>query len=155
MGAQKPFSRDDLIAYHAYHGNGRWIGHETVWTAACACGWSQPASSRQDGAARWARHLGEQLDARAELETDALRPEVQWFAEQMEAKLRLNDYKGGWQDESPSYFLQRMADEWRELAHTIDLATMHEASPKDIIAECADIANFAMMVADVARKASP
>ncbi len=80
------------------------------------------------------------------------RSEVQWFAEQMEVKLRANDHKGGWRDESLFYFVNRIADEWRELNHTVDLATMHEVSPQDIIAECADIANFAMMLADVVKQ---
>lgn len=95
-----------------------------------------------------AQHVDEELDARGAL----LRHEVQWFAAHMAAKLKANDHKGGWIHESSSYFVKRLADEWRELAHVIDLATMHEASPQDIIDECADIANYAMMLADVVRR---
>ncbi|AHD06471.1 hypothetical protein [Paenibacillus larvae] len=70
-----------------------------------------------------------------------LRPEVQWFAEQMELKLRENDHKGGWSDENLEHLLWRLGEEYAELRTAIELET-------DIMREAVDVANFAMMIAD-------
>ena len=106
-----------------------------------------------------------------------LRPEVQWFAEQMERKLRANDHKGGWQDDTELALLIRLLEETSEVlaklrtwrgarAHLkkasallIDAAIELDeargfgaAKPKrGYIGELADVANFAMMLADNAR----
>ena len=88
----------------------------------------------------------------------ALRPEVQIFAEAMERKLRENDHKGGW-DDMPSRWLRgRLAGEVRELEAAIaayidkiDICNREQDLSKSrqaILSECADIANFAMMIAD-------
>ena len=77
-----------------------------------------------------------------------LRPEVQWFAGQMELKLRENDWKGGWQHESISELVGRIEDETVELWGKI----MPHVQPDGIIAESVDVANFAMMIADRARE---
>ena len=62
-----------------------------------------------------------------------LRPTVKWFAEQMEAKLRENDWKGGWQ-----------ALNFR-LSESIGTKN-HDY--REFLAECADVSNFMMMIAD-------
>lgn len=66
----------------------------------------------------------------------ALRPEVQWFAEQMELALRENDHKTGWRDEHQSWLLgelHRNAGKIRE---------------ERGIVRAVNTANFAMMIAD-------
>lgn len=80
---------------------------------------------------------------------DILRPEVRWFAEQMELALRRNDHKGGWQDCDYEYLSDRLRDETLELEGAVFGGGLNEA----IINEAVDVANFAMMIADNARKA--
>ena len=81
------------------------------------------------------------------------RDAVQWFATKMETQLKENDYKSGWDDCDGTYLSLRLDQERDELAVFLekvqhDLVGVSEASlRKDIITECADIANFAMMIA--------
>ncbi len=84
------------------------------------------------------------------------RGSVKWFAEEMERELRNNDHKSGWENSNPRDLIPRIEGETRELvllAHDLKLGTAREKiSPeqkKKLISECADIANFAMMVADI------
>lgn len=76
-----------------------------------------------------------------------MRAQVLWFAEQQEKKLALNDHKGSWELESLGYLLERLEDELREL-----LRACAHGDYRDVIEEAADVANFAMMVADHARR---
>jgi hypothetical protein len=61
----------------------------------------------------------------------------------MERELRANDYKGGWQRETLSALIDRLFDEVRVLDRCLDIASSDELDT-----ECADIANYAMMIAD-------
>lgn len=81
-----------------------------------------------------------------------VREPVQWFAEQMERKLRENEHKGGWDDCNLYWLIQRIREETNELVHAVDLHRDLGASKENIIREAADVANLAMMVADIARK---
>lgn len=83
------------------------------------------------------------------------RKAIQWFAEEMEAKLRENDHKGGWEGRRFGELFPRIAQERDELllaAHPLNLDTIAERLTHEdaceLIRECADIANFAMMIAD-------
>lgn len=87
-----------------------------------------------------------------------LRKSVEWFAKEMEAKLQENDHKGGWAGCRFSDLFPRIQHERDELMLTavpLKLDTIAETlSPEDacqLIRECADIANFAMMIADNVR----
>lgn len=74
------------------------------------------------------------------------RPVVQRFAEEMEAKLAANDHKPDWRNFAPEYLLARLHDEMVELAKAM---WDHEYGlDVDVVAEAADVANFAMMIAD-------
>lgn len=83
------------------------------------------------------------------------RKAIEWFAQEMEAKLRENDHKSGWQGCRFSELFPRLREETDELlvtAHPLQLDTItkkltHEDACK-LIHKCADIANFAMMLAD-------
>jgi NTP pyrophosphatase (non-canonical NTP hydrolase) len=75
-----------------------------------------------------------------------LRPQVAEFAQEMERKLRENDYKGGWDVCSMTYLVRRLSEEVAELKDA--LINPAQEFP-DIIGEAADVANFAMMVADM------
>ena len=95
---------------------------------------------------RFAVGLPSGMDLMANLK---LRPEVQWFAEQMERTLRKNDHKGGWQVDSSGALLTRLKEETEELQAA--LIQGQDIAPEYSIKEAADVANFAMMLADNAR----
>jgi NTP pyrophosphatase (non-canonical NTP hydrolase) len=76
----------------------------------------------------------------------ALRPVLWSFALRMEAELRRNDHKGGWGNDAPESLLRRLRDEVRELHDAMRQGTRGN----DCVAkEAADVANFAMMLADL------
>ena len=83
---------------------------------------------------------------RAGAQNDGLRPEVRVFARAMEARLRANDHKPGWRDEDPDALLDRLRDETEELDASVNMGIPSKSA---ILAEAADVANFALMVADV------
>ncbi|MCG3177033.1 MAG: hypothetical protein MOGMAGMI_01999 [Candidatus Omnitrophica bacterium] len=74
---------------------------------------------------------------------DAVRPSVMRVAREMEAVLKENDHKGGWQNCPMEYLRDRLHQEVREL----DRALL-DGDPKNITKECIDVANFAMMLRD-------
>lgn len=72
------------------------------------------------------------------------RPEVMRFARAMEEKLAENDHKGGWLDETFTWLLGRLEDEMRELKRAV-----RKGEPaRTVLREAADVANFAMMIAE-------
>jgi len=89
-----------------------------------------------------------------------MRPSVRRFAAAMEAQLRKNDDKGseGWMYETYDAMLSRLADETKELkGEVVKLAKIPEDGDatntlERIVKEAADVANFAMFVADLAYK---
>jgi NTP pyrophosphatase (non-canonical NTP hydrolase) len=87
-------------------------------------------------------------------ESDAVRIEVRQFGKLMERKLAANEHKGGWDDEEPEWLLRRLREETKELAALIrDVAAISPAAVQgEVVAkigrEAADVANFAMMIAD-------
>jgi hypothetical protein len=79
------------------------------------------------------------------------REPVQWFARQMELKLRENDHKGGWSQCSTWWLLSRLREEVNELEQTMYAAAAGDVCVDHVVSEAADVANFAMMIADIAR----
>lgn len=77
-------------------------------------------------------------------EITGIREEVIKFALLMEKKLKENDSKGGWDKCEYDYLLQRIDEEIIELKHCIRV----DGSDRKIGLECADVANFVMMIAD-------
>jgi hypothetical protein len=77
------------------------------------------------------------------------------FALAMEAKLRVNEHKGGWKDESVGYLVARLSEEVDEL----DIAAAGAQNPQSampmaarraaVAGESANVGAFAMMTADV------
>jgi len=66
----------------------------------------------------------------------------------MEERLRIHDDErgtDGWRAESTDWLMGRLVEEGRELERVM---ADEKADYRDVIAECADVANFAMMVAD-------
>lgn len=71
---------------------------------------------------------------------------VAWFAKEMEKKLTANDSKGGWMHMSITDLFARLQEEVKELAEATGQA--------ECISEAVDVANFAMMIACVAKEVS-
>lgn len=75
-----------------------------------------------------------------------VREPVVWFSGEMEKALAANDaqYEGNsWGEALDSVLLQRLLEEVAEVVVAMDLG-----DKSDVIKECADVANFAMMLAD-------
>lgn len=70
---------------------------------------------------------------------------VEWFAHQMIESLEVNDRKGGWDQEDRCYLLRRLREEADELQDALI-----NGDRDYIVREASDVANFAMMIADVA-----
>jgi NTP pyrophosphatase (non-canonical NTP hydrolase) len=79
-----------------------------------------------------------------------LRPQVLRFAIAMEKKLRENDHKGGWEDCENDYLFGRLKEETEELLEAVECS--FDISSKEVLSEAADVANFALMIADNYRK---
>jgi len=80
-----------------------------------------------------------------------VRKEVKRFAEAMEQQLQANDHKGGWQDCSLEWLAARLVQEAGELLMAIQgnaFKLLPEPIPGRVMAEAADVANFAMMIWD-------
>ena len=78
------------------------------------------------------------------------RPDVQWFALEMERALRANDHKGGWWNSANGWLLRRLGQEVRELRRAMRQRSS-EVGDAALIREAADVANLAMMIADNVR----
>lgn len=76
-----------------------------------------------------------------------LSKQLGWFAGKMAQKLRENDHKGSWAGLDNNYLEQRLYQEFIELTEAIT-----KGNPDEIIAEAADVANFALMIADNANR---
>ena len=88
---------------------------------------------------------------------------VEHFGEAMVTKMQANAYKGGWRDDSVYDILQRLdgaRDEVMVLLHQRGVQpgvnqTVQEDVVDEIRKECADIANFAMMLVDILAQKNP
>jgi len=67
------------------------------------------------------------------------------FTAVMWRKLIANAHKGGWKNNLAEELLERLHEEVEELERAI----MEDDNPQNIAKECADVANFCMMIADV------
>ena len=74
------------------------------------------------------------------------RASVLWFSGEMEKTLRDNDAKGGWGQCGHRWLLERLRQETDEL----ESAMLTPDNQAEVIKEATDVANFAMMIADIA-----
>ncbi|MHB0874553.1 MAG: hypothetical protein ACYC5O_00770 [Anaerolineae bacterium] len=79
----------------------------------------------------------------------SLRPEVQRFAPAMEEQLKANDHKGGWKECSTSELIEGVE------AEAYELRLAKDGPAHEVLHEAADVANYAMMLADVAGGLEP
>lgn len=89
-------------------------------------------------------------------------PYVLAFAIRMEAKLEKNRHKGdreGWIKDDPEDLISRLKQELvdleTEVEHRIEPGVVGVGSVESIAGEAADVANFAMMIADVCGGVKP
>ena len=68
-------------------------------------------------------------------------PSLAWFTNEMQSKLDANSHKSGWHSCTQQWLLNRLRQETKELERAI-------AKDKNVVQEAADVANFAMMIAD-------
>ena len=83
-----------------------------------------------------------------------VRPEVIMFAQLMEKVLKQHDHKGGWLSASVMDLANKLIGEVDELMiEVINWATNRKENNADefeaIRHECADVANYAMMISDI------
>lgn len=94
-----------------------------------------------------AKDLGLQIEYLIIPSARQSRSAVLRFSAEMEKKLLENDHKGGWGDCRSETLFDLLLEEKNELEEAL---TSHDE--RNIIAECADVANFAMMIADNASR---
>lgn len=70
------------------------------------------------------------------------------FQALMLEKLRKNAHKGGWRFIDPYRLFERLKDEVAELGESLNASTTNAYARQCTAREAADVANFAMMVAD-------
>lgn len=73
-----------------------------------------------------------------------LRPEVRMFAEEMEEQLRANEYKGGWKNCEIGFLIGELWKNYDKL-----YGALKENNKEEFLRRCANISNFAMMIADI------
>ena len=97
-----------------------------------------------------AKELGLPIEYMFTIEDMAARPAVIAFTQDMEAKLRANDHKNGWADIGLTKLFELLNGEVDELTEALE-----EDDARNVINECADVANYAMMIADIIRRGCP
>ena len=94
------------------------------------------------------RELSEAGVTRIVMPASTTWPVVQAFAARMEMKLSMNRHKGdraGWINDDVLELFDRLKEECDELLHAMGTGS---GKIEDIANEAADVANFAMMIAD-------
>ena len=121
------------------------------------CGGHTRHSDWPDFIAALTRWHAELVAAETPDDTIAPRPVVQRFALLMEEVLRANDHKTGRLDMDVRSLMERLEQEVAELREVIDahvpshgvlVAGMSVAARQKLMREAADVANFALMIAD-------
>lgn len=85
-----------------------------------------------------------------------MRESLERFVQAMDRELAANDHKPGWQRDKTLDLLERLREEVDELEDAIVTGLMADeqscSNDLDVEKEAADVANFAMMIADNARR---
>ena len=75
-----------------------------------------------------------------------------WFCEQMQKALNKNSYKGGWKGCGTEYLFEKLTEEYEEVMVYSRQSLIDKNIKKKLTAECADLANIAMMLADEVKR---
>ncbi len=76
-----------------------------------------------------------------------IRPEVQWFAEQMERVLRVHDHKGHWEGIDCEQLFAKMIEEVGEVGEGFWQHLSGRGHPEDeMLDQLVDVANLTMML---------
>lgn len=75
----------------------------------------------------------------------ALEPKIKTFVDAMVFKLAKNSHKGAWEDVEFATARRRLMQEVEEL----DSAVQHGGNVIELILEAADVANFALIIANI------
>jgi NTP pyrophosphatase (non-canonical NTP hydrolase) len=78
-------------------------------------------------------------------------PLIGEFGARMEKKLRKNEHKPGWNAADVLWMLAKLQEECGELATAI----LKEHPLDDVLDECADVGNLAMIIFDLAKQQHP
>ncbi|MHA4207352.1 hypothetical protein [Bacillus cereus] len=82
-----------------------------------------------------------------------IRSEVKWFAEHMESKLQENEHKTGWTDCTVDFLSSQIRKNLNELDSMFqELPSNYSVFSANVIKQCSDMANYAMMIADISNK---
>ncbi|MBE5087581.1 hypothetical protein IGI03_05905 [Bacillus thuringiensis] len=82
-----------------------------------------------------------------------VREEVKWFAEHMESKLQENEHKTGWTDCTVDFLSSQIRKNLNELDSMFqELPSNYSVFSANVIRQCSDMANYAMMIADISDK---
>lgn len=84
--------------------------------------------------------------------SDAPRPVVETFAEEMEKQLRANDHKGTWEDITFYWLMDGLKRNTAALRTCVNQEPRGLNQQEEILRRAANIANFAMMIADNAQR---
>lgn len=76
-----------------------------------------------------------------------LRPQLHWFAQQMERVLRENDHKGGWSGDVSVELFNSLLYKYVDL-YLIAFPAKGDRDYDDMVKMAIHVANFAMMIAD-------
>ena len=79
-------------------------------------------------------------------EKELPRKAVMLFAQAMERKLKKNDYKGGWEDCSIPFLIDKLNEESKEFQTALDNRSNR------MLNESADVANILMMLCDICER---
>lgn len=75
--------------------------------------------------------------------------EIKAFAKIMQEKLNENGNKGGWDNDSIEVLFNLLEGEVMELNSAVDDYVYKDVDHTEVVRECADVANYAMMIVDV------
>lgn len=100
---------------------------------------------------KFAESLDKPIEYLFTRDAGTVRESLQTFMKDMEHKLRKNDYKGGWERLHSQKIFNLLQGEVSELSEALQDEGARINYIEDAINECADVANYAMMIADILR----
>jgi hypothetical protein len=92
--------------------------------------------------------FAQMMDKSPELVVPFKYEQIQWFGGEMEKQMKANHYKGKWENIVDELLIEEMSKNQGRLSEIMGGAP---CDPGEYIRRCANIANFAMMIADKSR----